>query len=425
MSFAVAMRASALACSALLSTASAVGMARAESTLPAELPCAVRGAWSAHPAFAATESTLAAARARAEAASKPLYNPDLEVAYDRDGDERTTTAGLSLTLDLWGKRAARATVGANDLSMAEAEAALRRSGFARQWLLAAVGRRAALARVTLGEQRLALVQRFADLAERQLQAGDIAPLERDLALLARNQAEAEQATLLGELAAAEEAFRAVGGETTSAAAEGNCAAPADGELTDRFDPFATPEGRIALANATAAEGRARLAERERRADPTVSVNAGRLEVGSTSDNVLVAAISVPLQFRNPHYAEVVAAQADAVAARAEQKRVELELLARAERSLRTSEAMEQAWSRWSQGPGPQLGERADLLERLWRAGELSTADYLTQLNQSLDTAFAGADLQAQAARAYVEALYATGRLDAWVGFDRPVSENLQ
>ncbi|MCB1741018.1 MAG: TolC family protein, partial [Gammaproteobacteria bacterium] len=167
------------------------------------------------------------------------------------------------------------------------------------------------------------------------------------------------------------------------------------------------------------------AERERRADPTISLNAGRLDVGSASDNVLGVAISVPLQFRNPYRAEVVAAQADAEAARAEQKRVELELRARAERSLRTSEALDQAWSRWSQGPGPQLIERADLLERLWRAGEVSTADFLTQLNQSLDTAFAGADLQAQASRAHVEALYATGRLDAWVGFDRPASENVQ
>lgn len=423
MPFVVASRASALACSALLSTALSVGTARAESTLPADLPCAVRGAWSAHPAFSATEAMLAAAKARSEAASKPLYNPELELVHDRDGDERTTTAGLSLTLDLSGKRAARATVGAADLGLAEAEAALRRSGFAQQWLQATVGRRAAESRVALGEQRLALMQRFADLAERQLLAGDIAPLERDLALLARNQAEAEQATLEGELAAAEEAFRAVGGAPTGAPAEGHCTTPSVTQDPQRFDPFATPEGRVALANATAAESRASLADRERRADPTVSVNAGRLGVGSASDNVLGVSISVPLQFRNPYRAEVVAAQADADAARAEQKRVELELRARAERSLRTSEALERAWSRWSQGPGPQLTDRADLLERLWRAGELSTADLLTQLNQSLDTAFAGADLQAQASRAYVEALYSTGRLDAWVGFDRPIEKS--
>src|SRR5690606_9590126 len=116
--------------------------------------------------------------------------------------------------------------------------------------------------------------------------------------LARNQADAEQATLLGDLATAEEAFRAVGGDPGAAPVDGNCPAPAVGQLTDRFDPFATPEGRVALASATAAEGRASLAERERRADPTISLNAGRLDVGSASDNVLGVAISVPLQFRN-------------------------------------------------------------------------------------------------------------------------------
>lgn len=422
MPFSVASRASVLACSALLSTALTVGTAGAESTLPVDLPCAVRSAWSQHPAFAATESTLAAARARAEAAAKPLYNPELELAHDQDGEERSTTAGLALTLDLSGKRAARAAVGSAELNLAEAEAALRRSGFAQQWLLAAVARRGALARLALGEQRLALMQRFADLAERQLQTGDIAPLERDLAVLARNQAEAEQASLLGELAAAEEAFRAVGGNPDQVPAEASCPAPTDWQDRQRFDPLATPEGRVALASAEAAAGRAGLAARERRADPTLSVTAGRLEVGSANDNVLGVAISVPLQFRNPYRAEVVAAQADADAARAEQKRVELELSARAERAMRMSMALDQAWSRWSQGPGPQLKERADLLERLWRAGEVSTADFLTQLNQSLDTAFAGADLHAQASRAYVEALYATGRLDAWAGFDRPIEK---
>lgn len=425
MPFVVASRASVLACSALLSAAMAVSTARAASALPADLPCAVRSAWSQHPAFTATESTLAAARARAEAASNPLYNPELEFAHDRDGEERTTTAGLSLTLDLSGKRAAREAVGTAELSLAEAEAALRRSGFAQQWLLAAVARRAALARVALGEQRLALMQRFADLAERQLQAGDIAPLERDLALLARNQAEAEMASLLGDLAVAEESFRAAGGDPATVATTDHCpAAPELPEWQDRqrFDPLSTPEGRVAVASAAAAEGRVRLADRERRADPTLSVSAGRLEVGSSDDNVLGVAISVPLQFRNPYRAEVVAAQADADAAQAEQKRIELELGARAERAIRTSMTMDQAWSRWSKGPGPQLNQRAELLERLWRAGEVSTADYLTQLNQSLDTAFAGADLHSQASRAYVESLYATGRLDSWVGFERPIEK---
>jgi hypothetical protein len=144
--------------------------------------------------------------------------------------------------------------------------------------------------------------------------------------------------------------------------------------------------------------------------------------GPTSDNVLGVALSVPLFVRNTYRAEVVAAQADADAAEAEQRRVELELQARAERTTRTYEAVRAAWEQWSKSTGTDVDKRADLLERLWRAGEISTADYLIQLKQSLDTALAGADLHGRLWRSYIDALYATGRLDAWVGFDAPNEE---
>jgi cobalt-zinc-cadmium efflux system outer membrane protein len=100
----------------------------------------------------------------------------------------------------------------------------------------------------------------------------------------------------------------------------------------------------------------------------------------------------------------------------------MELRARAERTAATFTAVRDAWTRWSQSSGTDVTTRADLLERLWRAGEFSTADYLIQLKQSLDTALAGADLRGRLWRSYVDALYSTGQLDAWVGFDRPVSE---
>ena len=44
----------------------------AYATANTSLPAAVRAAWAAHPAAAATEQTLAAASARAQAAARPL-----------------------------------------------------------------------------------------------------------------------------------------------------------------------------------------------------------------------------------------------------------------------------------------------------------------------------------------------------------------
>lgn len=404
----------------------AFGAARAASPPPpveSSLSGAVRAAWARHPAADATEHTLAAARARADAAGRPLYNPDLEVEVEDEGEDRTATAGLAWTLDLSGKRRARADAGLAELTLAEAEAAQRRSTFALQWLQAWAARLAAAERARLGERRLVLVQRFADLAERQLAVGDISTLERDLALLARDEAQAEQATLLSEAAVAEENLRAVGADTPEASLPLPAGPPPPWSAGAEDGVAHIPEARVAAATAASASRRISIAERDRRPDPTISVRAGRVDFGPASDNVLGVAVSVPLFVRNSYRAEVVAAQADAGAAEAEQRRIELELLARAQRTTRTYEAVRAAWEQWSKSAGTDVDKRADLLERLWRAGEISTADYLIQLKQSLDTALAGADLQGRLWRSYIDALYATGRLDAWVGFDAQNSKD--
>lgn len=390
----------------------------------ATLRDAVREAWARHPAAEATEQTLAAARARADASARPLYNPDLELAYDDEGPERTATAGMALTLDLSGKRRARTDAGRADLSLAEAEGALRRSQFAQQWLQAWTQHGIARERVRIGEERLALMQRFADLAERQLMVGDVSSLERDLALLARDEAQAEQATLLADAASAAEAYRAVGGDPSRGSNVAALGVPAALIADPSRQVAAAPEGRIAAAVAASAATRIAIAERNRRPDPTISLYGGRkdLGAGAGTEGVVGIAVSVPLFARNGYRAELAAARADASAATAERRRVELELGARAERSTGTYDAVRDAWNRWSQSSGTDVMARATLLERLWRAGEISAADYLIQLKQSLDTALAGADLRGRLWRSYVDALYSTGQLDAWVGFDRPASE---
>ncbi|MBP6107779.1 MAG: TolC family protein [Steroidobacteraceae bacterium] len=429
MPFLFSARAPAVACAAALIVAFATNTAAGDPLSPSDaslvaLRSAVREAWARHPAAEATEQTLVAAEARTVASSRPLYNPDLELAYDDEGSEQTTTAGIALTLDLSGKRRARSDAGQADLVLAEAEAALRRSGFAQQWLQAWTEHGSARERVRIGEERLALMQRFADLAERQLTVGDISSLERDLALLARDEAQAEQATLLADAASATEAYRAVGGDPSLRTDIAALGVPAAWTGDPSWQVAATPEGRIVAATAASAATRIAIAERDRRPDPTLSLYGGRkdLGTGSETEGVVGLAVSVPLFVRNNLSAELAAARADASAATAEQRRAALELRARAERAAGTFTAVRDAWTRWSQSSGTDVTTRADLLERLWRAGEISTADYLIQLKQSLDTALAGAGLRGRLWRSYVDALYSTGQLDAWVGFDRPVSE---
>ena len=86
-------------------------------------------------------------------------------------------------------------------------------------------------------------------------------------------------------------------------------------------------------------------------------------------------------------------------------------------------ALLDAWKQWQSSGASATGERAELLERLWKAGELSTSDYLVQLKQALDTALAGAELRGELLRATLDHLSAAGRLDDWTGMP-PVSGDL-
>lgn len=377
---------------------------------------ALADAWEQHPAAREAEAKLQAARARARAAGRPLYNPELELAADDEGEDRLRTVGVSQTLDWSGKRKARRALGDAELALAEAEYTLQRTEFSRDWL-SAWSRVLAMARqVEFGEKRVALANRLAELAERQVAVGDISGPERDLVLLAWDEALAEQATLLADAATAREAFAKVGG--TAAAL--SPALPSDPppapppavawEVTD------LPEWQVAAAEAEGAQRRVTVAERDRRPDPTLSLRGGRINTGPLSDNVVGISVSVPLFVRNSFRAETDAARADADSADAALQRQRLELQARADNAAATYAATRDAWMRWHRSRGTDLSIRSNALERLWAAGELSTSDYVLQLKQTLDTALAGAALEGRVWQSYFDYLYAVGQLDDWANF---------
>jgi cobalt-zinc-cadmium efflux system outer membrane protein len=377
---------------------------------------ALQSAWQHHPSFRATEAQLTAARARLDAAGQPLYNPEVELASDDEGPDRTTTAGLNLTLDLSGKRRVRRDAAAARVDQATAEARLRRRNFAQQWFAGWADLRSATERVATGERRLALMTRFAELAQKQFAADDISGLERDLAQLARDEAQAEQSQLLADQAEARARFRTLNGspELPATALPTSALPPPQAEGA-RIEEL--PDWQVAQAAAAAAEREVTVARRNRIADPTLGLRGGRVDYGNVSDNVVGVSISVPLFVRNSYRAEVVAAQADADVAAADVERVRNELEADRQRAIDSYAATQMTWTRWQASRGTDVERRTTSLERLWREGELSTADYLQQLKQTLDTQLAGAELEARLWRSYTDYLAATGQLERWAGLE--------
>lgn len=412
-------RSSAALAAALCLAVAARDARPASAAAPETLRAALQSAWQKHPDHRAVQAQLAAAQARLEAAAKPLYNPELELTRSGEGPDRTDSAAVSLTLDLGGKRGARRDAAAARLGLSEAEALLRRRDFARRWFDAWIDWNAADRRVGTGARRVASMTRFADLAVKQFEADDISGLDRDVAALARDEAQAAQSVLVAERAEAESRLRALGGEpATDAALPDSSALPAAEPLGEE-SLSQLPEWRIAEAARGAAEREIVVAERNRLADPTVSLGGGRIRYGESGlkDDVFGVSVSIPLFLRNDHRAEIVAARADADASAAESERVRMELAAQRRRAVDSYAATLAAWRSWSGSRGTDIERRTQLLEKSWREGELSTADYLLQIKQTLDTALAGAELEARLWRNYADYLVAGNRFERWIGLE--------
>lgn len=394
------------------------GQASAVAPAPEPLRAAIASAWQQHPAIRATDARRAAAQARLDAARQPLYNPSIDLGYDREGSDLTTTLGLSMPLDLNGKRRVRTNAATSRVTQADAEAHIARRDFVRDWLSNWAAWQSADARVRFGERRLQLLERFQDLAKRQFNAGDISGLERDLAQLSRAEAQADQAGLLAERAQAEGNLRSLGSDpaTVTKFPLDGAMLPASVGSTTPVD--ALPDVQAGDAAAQAAQREVEVARRNRMGDPVLGLSSGRMRLpGGVSDNVVGFTLSIPLNVRNSYRAEVVAAQADADVARAEADQLRLAYAANQSRTLSSYTAARAAWQAWQDNRGTDTERRESLLERSWREGELSTTDYLLQLNQTLDTQQAGAELQAQVWTAYVDYLAAVDQLERWVGLE--------
>jgi cobalt-zinc-cadmium efflux system outer membrane protein len=388
-------------------------VAPAPSLASSPLQEAVRRIWQGSPEVQAARADLDAARARARAAAQPLYNPSLSLDAE-NADVNRRTAGISLPLDLSGKRRARTSQGEADLLAAEASYDVRRRDVATRWLKAWSTAALAARQSELGRRRLALMQRFDDLAAQRLKVGDISSPERDLAGLALGEAQVQQATLASNEAAARAALRAISGDQLTAlpllpkglspALDSAAPLPVD-EL---------PELRQARALQASAEAGVQVARRARIPDPTLSLTGGQVRSGPRTDQVIGVSVSIPLPVLNTGRAEVDAARAEAEAAAASVRSRQFVLRAGLQEAQARYVALRGAAEAFRSGRAAAFEDRTTLLEKLWRAGEISTSDYLVQLKESLNTALSGLDLESQTWQAWFDYLTAAGRLNGWL-----------
>ena len=391
-------------------------MVSAESSVDADSALSgwINGVLSQNPEVQAAQAAVDAAGGRLRGADQPLFNPELEFEYE-SSDVDTTTGGISQTIDWSGKREARTGVAQSGQVAAVAELRARHQALAAELLRSLADWQASDAITRVSEQQSELMTRFARLADQRRRAGDLDQVELDLAHLAAADAAFQQSNAQENLIRTRQVVTALtGGDHASWPALTGTLPELDPEQIDVERLLADlPLLQAALARVAAARASVQLSLREKRPDPTIGIRAGKED----SDTLTGITLSVPLFVRNTFSAEVDVANAELIQAEREaaglyqQARADLTAAAQVYRNA------QRAWKTWEDSGAPRLSQRTDLLDRLWRAGELSTTDYLVQLKQALETEVSATEQHGRMWRAWADWLAASGRIAQWLNLE--------
>jgi len=364
-----------------------------------------------HPDLKAADANVIAAQAKAEGLSQATYNPELNLDGQRSQSD-AYSIGLSQSLDLSGKRSAKRLSGQKLLQQAVAERAALRQQLATGVLSALADYQAKQAALVLVQQRLELLQRFSTIAEQQYAAGDSGILDRNLGQLAL----AEGIAIAGRAELEQlQARRALDAATGNAPMEPPALPPSPpmpAAVSADYETLlqALPQVQASQARNEAALAEVEIAKSNGHADPTVGIRGGRETSDSEPGKTLVGLqLSIPLFVRNNFRAEQQAASASADATRLESAALTQQALARMKATASQYRASFAAWQRWRGASGTALNDGVELLDRVWKVREISTAEYLVQLKQLLDGRAAGEELQFQTWRAWAEWLEASGQ----------------
>lgn len=369
----------------------------------------IHGVLENHPSLASARANLTAARARARGQSRPLYNPELELGYEK-GEVTTREIGVSQAFDLSGKRGARSHVANAEVDAAVAAFDVEQKNLSVSLLMALANYQTSHELFNLSQQSVQLSESFLELAERRNLAGDLPLSELLTAKLALAEAKVEQSLALGELSVAKEALTALSGQQRQMwpLLQNN---PPENLPTLKADSITSlPELRLSRALSEVSKNRIRVAQRGRIPDPTIGARFG--EEGQSS--LFGLNVSIPIPVRNSYGAEVDAARANYLALEQDYQTIFRNASARLEATKNRYLGATSSWQVWKVSGATSLAQQRQIIQQFWQAGEISAVNYFIQLGQTITAEKSSIELRGRLWGAWFQWLDASSQINNWM-----------
>lgn len=333
---------------------------------------------AAAPRLVVVEAETRAAEGRAQQA-RARPNPTLDLQVEnvggsgpyRDFEAAETTLSIGQTLELGGKRGARAATARAELDTARSRAVLGRVAYARDLVVAYATAEAASERLVVARESHELAEIDARAARLLVDNGKEAELRAlqacaavSVAQAEVSQAEAESSGALARLAAL------TGGERTFTAVT-------PGALDRDWRTSSSNRApTVAVAEAERRVATRRLDQEQRRATPDVTVNFGVRRLAGEDATAAVAGFSLPLPLFDRNRGAVNAARAEADAAQARLLMSQAEAVADRRGAEGEAEAAERSAA--AAREGQVVAREAYRLARLgYEAGKLPLLELLS------------------------------------------------
>ncbi|MEO1889830.1 MAG: TolC family protein [Cycloclasticus sp.] len=387
----------------------------ANATEHANLAAWVTQVVTQHPRLQAAQAIVDKAEAKRHAAEQPLFNPEIEFEYEST-DIDSKTVGITQTIDWGDKRSAHTRLADFSWQHSINELAFQQQQLSAEVLLALASYRASIESQLIAAKRMASMATFINIAKQRYDVGDLTEVDLSLAQLAGSEASFQLVDAESALITSKQALFVLLGDDSDKAlinlpfiesVPDDKKQPVD-NINALLDSL--PQMQLARARMDIARANIKLRQREQRPDPTIGIKAGK-EGDESLTNIT---FSMPLFVRNNFSAEVDAANAELIRRQREAIDVRRLLAAKLKTAEQTLALNRRAWAQWQAVGSHSLLQQESLLERLWKVGELSTADYLVRLKQSLDTQAIAIKHKTQLWQSWTQWLIASGEINQWV-----------